>query len=305
MDRFTAMRMFTRVVELRSFTRAADSLGVPKATLSLNIQELETLLGVKLLNRTTRQVSPTSDGAAYYENALRLLQDIEEVESSLTHAVTTAKGRLRVDASASARDTIIPVLPEFYERYPDIQLELGCSDRPVDLVQENVDCVIRAGDIVDHSLAGRKIGEFRNITCGTQAYFSRYGKPETVADLENHIFINYFSSRTGKMRSWVFEKDGIRTTHRGKHLIALNDGEAYVRAGIAGLGLFQAPSHAVQAYLDAGIAEQILKDYDSDSTVFHILYPPNRHLSARVRVFSEWVATVFSRLEDKSRARSS
>jgi LysR family transcriptional regulator for bpeEF and oprC len=298
MDRFTAMRMFTRVVELRSFTKAAESLGVPKATLSANIQELEDLLCVKLLNRTTRQVSPTSDGAAYYENAVRLLQDLEETEASLTHAVTIPKGRLRVDASASARDIIIPALPSFFERYPDIQLELGCSDRPVDLVQENVDCVIRAGDVVDQSLSGRKIGEFQNITCGTPAYFSRYGKPESLADLEDHIFINYFSSRTGKMRGCTFEKDGIRTTYTGKHLVALNDGEAYIRAGLSGLGLFQAARHSVQAHIDAGTAEQILQDYVSDTTVFHLLYPPNRHLTAKVRAFSTWVETVFRQLEN-------
>lgn len=298
MDRFTAMRMFTRVVELRSFTRAAESLGVPKATLSANIQELEGLLCVKLLNRTTRQVSPTTDGAAYYDNALRLLQDLEETEASLTHAVTTARGRLRVDASASARDIIIPELPAFFERYPDIQLELGCSDRPVDLVQENVDCVIRSGDIVEHSLTGRKIGEFQNITCGTPGYFARHGRPQTVADLEEHVFINYFSSRTGKMRNCVFEKDGARITHRGKHQVALNDGEAYIRAGIAGLGLFQTARHSVQAYINVGIVEQVLQDYSADTTIFHLLYPPNRHLTAKVRVFSEWVAAVFSELEN-------
>ncbi|MGH8491622.1 MAG: LysR substrate-binding domain-containing protein [Moraxellaceae bacterium] len=297
MDRFTAMRMFTRVVELRSFTKAADSLGVPKATLSANIQDLETLLCVKLLNRTTRQVNPTSDGTAYYENAVRLLQDLEEVEASLSHAVTTAKGRLRVDASASVRDIIIPALPEFFERYPDIQLELGCSDRPVDLVQENVDCVIRAGDIVDHSLAGQKIGELKNITCGTPLYFARHKKPQNIADLEDHIFISYFSARTGKMRGNIFEKDGIRTSLLGRHLVALNDGEAYIRAGIAGLGLFQTARHTVQAYIDAGIVEQVLSDYASGTTVFHILYPPNRHLTAKVRAFSEWVASVFRELE--------
>lgn len=298
MDRFTAMRMFSRVVELGSFTKAAESLGVPKATLSANIQELETLLCVKLLNRTTRLVRPTTDGATYYENVIRLLQDLEETESSLRHAVTTPKGRLRVDATASARDIIIPALPSFFERYPDIQLELGCSDRPVDLVQENVDCVIRAGALIDVSLAARKIGEYQNITCGTPAYFARYGKPESVADLDAHTFINYFSARTGKMQSCVFEKDGIKTTYMGKHLVALNDGEAYIRAGLAGLGLFQTARHSVQAYIDAGLVEQILRDYASDTTVFHILYPPNRHLSAKVRAFSDWVATVFHELGD-------
>lgn len=296
MDRFTAMRMFTRVVELGSFTKAAESLGVPKATLSANIQELETLLCVKLLNRTTRQVSPTTDGATYYESVVSLLQDLEETEASLRHAVTTPKGRLRVDATASARDIIIPALPSFFERYPDIQLELGCSDRPVDLVQENVDCVIRAGSVIDASLVGRKIGDFQNITCGTPEYFARHGRPKTVADLETHTFINYFSARTGKMQGCVFEKDGIKTTYMGKHLVALNDGEAYIRAGLAGLGLFQTARHSVQAYIDAGRVEQTLHDYASDTTAFHILYPPNRHLTAKVRAFSDWVETVFHEL---------
>ena len=291
MDRFTAMRMFTQVVELRSFTKAAQALNVPKTTLSANLQELEALLRVKLLNRTTRQVSPTPDGAAYYKRVVHLLQELEEIETAVTHAVQSPQGRLRVDVAAGvARQIIMPALPSFFARYPEIQLELGCSDRPVDLLQEGVDCVVRGGAIDDLSLVARKIGEFQNISCASPDYLRRNGRPRTPADLERHIFVNYFSPKTGKMATYDYQKDGVRIVVEGLHQVAVNDGCAYVAGALAGLGLIQTARFAVQEHLDAGRLEVVLSDYHSDASLIYLLYPPNRHLSTKVRAFSDWIA---------------
>jgi LysR family transcriptional regulator for bpeEF and oprC len=294
MDRFTAMRMFVRVVELQSFTKAAITLKVPKSTVSANLQELESLLQVKLLNRTTRHVSPTADGAAYFERAVRLLQDLEETEAAVRHAVKSPSGKLRVDMpTVIAQRLVMPNLPHFFSLYPDIRLEVGCSDRPVHLIQEGVDCVVRGGVLQDMALVARKIADLDNITCAAPAYLARCGRPRSLSDLETHTFVNYFSDQTGKQFSNDFEKDGLKHSIKGKHMVAVNDSEAYIAGGIAGLGLIQMPRFAVRQYIDSGQLEPVMTQYGAGSTPIYVLYPSNRHLSTKVRAFSDWVASLF------------
>src|SRR6185369_4018657 len=185
MDRLSAMQVFVRVVETGSFTKAADSLAMPKPTVTKLVQGLESHLRAKLLNRTTRRVTVTSDGAAYYERAVRLLGDLDEMDASLSSAQAATRGRLRIDVgSSAARLIIIPALPDFHARYPDIQLDLGVGDRPVDLVSENVDCVVRGGELHDQSLVARRIGEIQFITCAAPSYLARHGVPTHPSDLE-------------------------------------------------------------------------------------------------------------------------
>ena len=165
MDQIQAMRIFTRVVEAGTFTRAADSLSLPKATVTKHVQALEERLRVKLLNRTTRRVTVTADGAAYYERTVRLLSDLDDIEASMTNARANPMGRLRVDVGTSvAQLLIIPHLADFQTRFPDIQLDLGVSDRTVDLIGDNVDCVIRGGELSDQSLVARRVGNLEFIT---------------------------------------------------------------------------------------------------------------------------------------------
>src|SRR5262245_3293107 len=174
MDQLTAMRAFVRVVEAGSFTRAANLLAIPKPTISKLIQELEAHIHTKLLNRTTRRVTVTPDGAAYYERVVRLLADLDELDGSMTQSQATPKGRLRIDMSASlAMLILIPALPAFHARYPDIQIDLGVTDRLVDLVGENVDCVVRAGELTDQSLIARRIGDCHFVACATPSYLDR------------------------------------------------------------------------------------------------------------------------------------
>lgn len=297
MDKFSAMQAFVRVVEAGTFTKAADSMGMPKPTITRLIQTLEQTLDTKLLNRTTRKVTVTADGAAYYERAGRLLGEMEELEASMSRAKASPRGRLKVDIPASLGvAVVIPALPDFYARYPDIQLELGVSDRPVDLITENVDCVIRGGNLTDESLVARRIGDVHLITCATPAYLKRHGMPMHPHDLENnHTMISYVSPKTGRLKTTTFTKDGESIEVRPQYRIALNDSNAYVAAGMAGLGVMHALTFLVQHHISSGELEPVMADWSTGSVPLHAVYPPNRHLSNKVRVFVDWIAELFAR----------
>ena len=295
MDQLTAMRAFVRVVEAGSFTRAANSLAIPKPTISKLIQELEGHIHTKLLNRTTRRVTVTPDGAAYYERVVRLLADLDELDGSMTLSQATPKGRLRIDMSASlAMLILIPALPAFHARYPDIQIDLGVTDRLVDLVGENVDCVVRAGELTDQSLIARRIGECHFVACATPSYLDRYGDPGHPTDLENHHYVvGYFSAGSGRPFPFTFASRGERYEVKGRYIVAVNDGNAYVAAGLAGLGVIMAPTFMVQQHIAAGALRPVLADWTSDPMALHVVYPPNRHLSNKLRIFVDWVADLF------------
>ncbi|MYM84773.1 LysR family transcriptional regulator [Duganella sp. FT50W] len=295
MNKLQAMEVFVQVVDAGGFTRAADNMKLPKATVSTLIQSLETSLAVKLLHRTTRHVSVTADGAAYYERCLRILADVREAEESLSRTRLSPSGRLRVDAPTSlASEVIVPALPDFFSHYPDIQLELGCSDRTVDLVEEGVDCAIRGGTLGDSSLIARRVGILHFITCAAPGYLARHGRPAHPNELLQHRCVNYFSARTGKMFDWDFTRDGERVQVALPGSIALNDSNAYLAAGIAGLGIVQTPNFLMAPMIKDGRLASILDDWTSDPLPVHVVYPQNRHLSAKVRVFVEWVAELFS-----------
>ena len=291
------MEVFVQVVDTGSFTRAGEQLQIPKATITTLIQSLEKLLEVKLLHRTTRQINVTADGAAYYERCVRILSDVREAEDSLSRNWSSPSGRMRVDAATGvASDIIIPALPAFFERYPDIVLDLGCSDRPVDLIEEGVDCAIRGGDLPDSSLIARRVGALQFITCASPEYIARRGRPMHPRDLERHVNVNYFSSKTGKIFEWDFTRNGERITMKLPGKFAVNDSNAYIRAATAGLGVAQIPEFAHAAHVAAGRLEPLLTDWISDPVPIHVVYPHNRHLSTKVRVFVEWVAELFADL---------
>lgn len=296
MDQLAAMRAFVRVVEAGTFTRAADLLGIPKPTLTKQVQALETHLRTKLLNRTTRRVTVTPDGAAYYERALALLNDLDELDGSMTLSQAAPRGRLRVDISASlALLVLVPALPDFFARYPDIQLDLGVTDRAVDLVGENVDCVIRGGDLTDPSLIARRIGEIHRVTCATPSYLARYGMPAHPRDLETDFpTVRYFNARTGRLLPLEFEHAGESFELEGRYMVAVNDGNSYLAAGLAGLGIIQLPTFMAQTHIGAGTLVPVLTPWTTESFPVFTVFPPNRHLSARLRVFVDWVAELFA-----------
>ncbi|TYQ21332.1 UNVERIFIED_ORG: LysR family transcriptional regulator for bpeEF and oprC [Zoogloea ramigera] len=295
MNKLQAMEVFVEVVDTGGFTRAADNLHLPKATVSTLIAALETALSVKLLHRTTRHVSVTADGAAYYERCLRILSDVRDAEESLSRTRLSPSGRLRVDVPTGlASDVLIPAMPDFFTRYPDIQLEMGCSDRSVDLIEEGVDCAVRGGQLVDSSLIARRVGMLNFISCAAPDYLRRYGVPTHPQQLLQHRCVNYFSSRSGKILEWDFTRDGERIQVALPGLIAVNDTNAYIAAGVAGLGIVQTAGFVVDAMLADGRLVTILDDWTIDPLPVHVVYPQNRHLSAKVRVFVEWVAELFA-----------
>jgi DNA-binding transcriptional LysR family regulator len=297
MDQIQAMRVFARVVETGSFTRAAETLDMPKGSATKLVQQLETRLRVKLLNRTTRRVTVTPDGAAYYERAARLLNDLDEMDAAMTQASGKPSGRLRVDVGSSvARLIVVPALRDFYERYPDIQLDLGVGDRPVDLITDNVDCVIRGGDLVEQSLVARRIGNLSLVAVATPAYLAEHGTPTHPLELEaRHTMVNYFSPRTGRPYPHVFEKDGERFEIGGRYKVAVNESNAHVAAVLSGLGISQVAAFAAQPHIASGELVEVLRGWQHPSIPMHVVYPPNRHLSARVRAFVEWTAELFAR----------
>lgn len=295
MNKLQAMEVFVQVVDAGGFTRAAETMQLPKATVSTLVQALETELAVKLLHRTTRQVNVTADGAAYYERCVQILSDVREAEESLSRTRLSPSGRLRVDVGASlASEILVPALPAFFERYPDIVMELGCGDRPVDLIEEGVDCAIRVGALPDSGLIARRVGVLNFVTVAAPSYLARHGRPTHPDDLQRHRCVNYFSSKTGKILQWDFTRGDERIQVPMPGAIALNDSNAYVSAGVAGLGVLQVAEVMMGPLLADGKLEQVLADWQIDFMPMHVVYPQNRHLSAKVRVFVEWVAELFA-----------
>lgn len=298
MDKLSAMQAFVRVVEAGTFTKAADNLNLPKPTVTRLVQSLEAELDTLLLNRTTRRVTVTQDGAAYYDRAVRLLSEIDELESSMSRAKVNPRGRLRIDVGSTvAQMLLIPNLPDFYVRYPDIQIDLGVSDRPVDLVGENVDCVLRGGEITDQSLVARRIGEFHLVVCAAPSYLKRHGVPTHPTELEGgaHRLVHYFSHRTGRIYPFTFRKAGEKLEVVGRHSLSVNDSNANLAAALAGLGIVETATFIAAPHFASGALAPLLLDWCGDTLPIHVVYPPNRHLSAKLRVFVDWVADLFAR----------
>jgi LysR family transcriptional regulator for bpeEF and oprC len=297
MDQMQSMRVFARVVEAGSFTKAAASLALPKGTVTKLVQRLEARLKVRLLNRTTRRVTVTPEGAAYYERTSRVLNDLDDIEASMTNAQANPSGRLRIDVGSSiARLIVIPALPDFFARYPDIQLELGVGDKPVDLVGENIDCVIRGGEITEQTLVARRIANIELVTVATPAYLARHGTPSHPQEIEDrHTMIAFVSPRTGQLFPEIFEHGGERVEFMARRRVTVNDGNAHLAATLAGLGIAQTARFAAQPHLASGELVQLLPQWKHPAVPLHVVYPPNRHLSAKTRAFVDWTAELFGK----------
>ena len=297
MDRIRAMELFVRVVETGSFTAAASSLRLSRTRATTEIQQLEAHLGVRLLQRTTRRVSPTGDGTLYYEEVRRLMRELRELEAGLGAAAASARGRLRVDVpSTVGREILAPVLPKFLERHPDIVLELGSTDRPVDLVAEGVDCVVRGGDVHDETLVGRRLPDIPVVTCAAPAYLRRNGTPSSPHGLGEHIFVSFFSPRTGRVFEvdWTPPDGGPPVTLRPRHVVAANDAGTFTALAAAGLGIVQTPlSPGTRERIRRGELQVLMPGWRPEPLPTHVLYPATRVPPARVRVWVDWLVGVF------------
>ncbi|AYG60205.1 LysR substrate-binding domain-containing protein [Rhizobium jaguaris] len=296
MDQLSAMRAFARVVETGNFTRAATTLSMPKATVTTLIQSLEAHLHTKLLNRTTRRVMVTTDGALYYERAIQILSEIEELDGSISNSQSLPSGRLRVEMAGAFADTIVmPALCDFHKRYPDIHIDLGVGDRLVDYLAENVDCALRAGMPSDQSLIARRVGEVHLVTCAAPRYVENYGIPERPEELEgSHYAVSYFRAQTGRTIPFEFHRGNESLEISPRYILSVNDSRSYVNATLMGLGIAQAPTFMVREALAKGDLIPILPGWTRSTLPLHIVYPPNRHLSNKVRVFVDWLAKLLA-----------
>ena len=307
MDQLLALRVFARIAETGAFARAADTLAIPRPTVTKLVQDLESHLGTKLLQRTTRRVSLTQEGAAYYERAARLLVEVDEMDAQAASARVRLRGRLRVDVGSSIANVIlIPALPGFRARYPDIALELGVNDRPVDLIGDNVDCVIRSGTLADTSLVARRLADLAWVTCASPVYLGARGIPAHPAELaagrrggdahrgRGHVVASYFSSLTGRPFPLHFQKGGDKLVIEPQADVGVNESTAHVTALLAGLGVGQTFRFMVDPLIRSGALKSVLEDWSRPHQPLHLVHPSARHLSAKLRAFSDWLVEIFA-----------
>ncbi|WP_117192608.1 LysR family transcriptional regulator [Rhizobium terrae] len=299
MDQLSAMRVFVRVVETGNFTRAAATLNMPKTTVTNLVQSLEGHLRTTLLNRTTRRVMVTTDGALYYERAQQIISELDELDGSLSNSQTQPSGRLRVEmAGAFADMLVIPNLCDFHNRYPQIRLDIGVGDRLVDYIAENVDCALRGGTPTDQSLIARKVGELSMQAYAAPLYLRNFGAPTHPQDLENdHFSVGYLNATAGRVMPIEFKREEETIEINPRYVVSMNDARSYVNAAIAGMGVVQSPRFMVRDALEKGELAEVMPDWRCESLPLYIVYPQTRHLSNKVRVFVDWLAKLVQNLK--------
>jgi DNA-binding transcriptional LysR family regulator len=287
------LQIFTRVAELASFTQAADSLGLPKASVSQAVQQLETSLGTRLLLRTTRRVQMTQDGQLFYERSKDVLADVDELQSMFQQGPQALRGRLRVDMpSGVARQQVLPRLHEFLDAHPQLEVELSSTDRRVDLVREGFDCVLRVGNLEDSSLVARPLGHFPQINCASPAYLAAHGTPQTLQDLSRHHLVHYVPTLGAKPAGWEYEEQGATRSLAMAGAVTVNDTGAYTAACLAGLGLIQAPAIGLRGFVAQGLLVEVLPQWRAPAMPVSLLYAHRRQLPRRVQAFMAWIAQV-------------
>jgi DNA-binding transcriptional LysR family regulator len=303
MDRFDALQAFARVVEAGSFTKAAQTLHLSKTTVTQLVQQLEARLRVKLLHRTTRRVTVTPEGAAYYERVVRVLADLAEADGGLAGLTATPRGRLRVDVpSPFARLVLMPALPKFHARYPEIQIDMGVSDRVVDVIGDNVDCVLRGGEVTVPSLIARRVGELQLGVYAAPSYLQRMGTPTHPAELDDdgatpttphHRIVGFLRSSSGRVATMPMRRGRGAAEEsvevRGRYVVAADDGNAYLAAGLAGLGVLWLPRYMAELHAARGELLPLFDDWQIDAMPMYLAYPPTRHVSAKLRAFMDWI----------------
>ena len=313
MDQLLALRVFVRIAESGAFSKSADAMNIPRPTVTKLVQDLERHLGTKLLQRTTRRVSVTPEGAAYYERATRLIADLDDMDEAAAKARAQPRGRLRVDiGSVLANMILIPALPGFRARYPELHVDLGVGDRPIDLIGDGVDCVIRGGALADTSLVARHVADLDWVTCASPRYLRARGVPAHPSELvarepgakgaarvPGHAIVGYFSSLTGRAFPLEFRKGPEQVMVQGQAVVAVNESTAHLSALLSGAGLGQTFKFAAAPHLESGRLRTVLADWTRPRHPLHLVYPSHRHLSAKVRVFADWVAEVFEPFDDR------
>ena len=295
MDYYFCMRVFARVVEHGSFARAADDLEISRPSATAAVAQLEKRLGVRLLHRTTRRLSLTDDGRTFYERCVRILGDVAETEDALSSARASPRGRLRVSTPNSfVHRVFFPALPRFLARHPDLDLEVVLTDRAVNLVEEGIDCAVRAAEIPDDStLVARHVAEVRWVTCASPGYLAARGTPQSVADLEGHNCVRFISPSTGRTADWRFEKGGDRAAFTPRGNLGVTSLEAAAAAAVTGIGIAQVTEPLAAPALESGQLREVLRDWSASAPSISVVYPSNRYLTAKVRVFADFVCEIY------------
>lgn len=294
MDQFKAMQIFRAVADCKSFTQAAERLNLPKPTVTNAVQAIEQQLGVRLLQRTTRKVSLTAEGVQYLKRCTALLNDLDDMNGLFAGDGRLLDGAVRVDLPERlAHLIVIPALPAFFARHPNIKVRLGSGDRISDLVGEGIDCAVRGGTLRDSTLVARRVGNLVQTNLASPAYLARHGRPQSLDDLQHHLAVSFFSSQTGRDMEWEYvDADGVERTLPMRSQVSVSGTEAYIAACVAGLGLIQLPRQSIVPLLEAGDLEEVLPACRPAPMPINIVYSHNRHLSPRVRVFVDWLISV-------------
>lgn len=293
MDRIERFRIFARVVECASFTRAADQLGLPRSTVSAAVAELEQRLGTRLLQRSTRRVSTTHDGDTFYVRCLRLIAEVEDAESLFQQEDSQAVGTLKIDVPGRiGRCIVAPALPDFFARFPQVELDLGMSDRAVNLIEEGCDAVLRVGQLDDSSLVGRTLGVLDFVNVAAPSYLRLHGTPQVPADLQQHRAVNYASPTTARVEPWEWHDGAQLHTLSMRGWVRVNSAEASIACCVAGLGLLQIPRYDVQAELQSGALVEVMPQHVAQPLPVTLLQPHRQHRAQRVQVFLDWLEPV-------------
>lgn len=300
MDKIKAMQTFVRIVEANSFSKAAETLNLPRAALTATLQKLEAYLGTQLLQRTTRRLSLTPEGAEYFRHCIDILKAVDTAELAFRGPdATKPRGLLRINLpNTVGRRLVVPHIARFHAAWPDVQLQLSLTDRLVDLTQEGIDCALRVGTLQDSAFIGKQVGLMRFVTCASPAYLARHGTPHTLADLATHSGIMHYSGRTGRAFDWDFlqGKEVVRVQMAGP--IAVNDADASVACALQGLGLAQAALYQVREHLDSGALVAVLADHPPTPMPMSLLTPQGRLATPKLQAFAGWLTALLAENAD-------
>lgn len=290
MESLNGILAFVKTAESLSFVSAARAMGISASAVGKNVARLESSLKVRLFQRSARKVSLTAEGQLFYERCRRILDDLQDAEAMLSHAIQAPRGRLRVSLPTIGYRFLLPLMPAFRKAYPEIELEMDFNDHLVDLIDDGFDVVIRSGGLADSKLMSRKLGPFRFVLCAAPTYLARKGRPQTLADLERHDCLRYRFVTTGKIMDWSLGADPEITQLRLPTVLTLNNMEAMLMAAVDGHGIAYMPDFLVRESVRTGALESLLDAHTSDQGQFWALWQSSRHLSPKIRVFVDFIA---------------
>lgn len=300
MDKFTDLTIFVQVAQILSFSEAARQMGMSPSGVSRAVQRLEERLGARLLQRTTRSLSLTPDGIVYFERGLQILADLEELELELMQTQSLPRGILRLDLStALGRIHIAPMLPKFVAKYPDLQLKVSLSDRLINLNEEGIDVSVRVGSSPDSRLIAYPLAKAPFVVCAAPNYLAQQGLPRSLEDLAEHNCINFIYPQSGRPFEWVFQHEGEILERQVSGNLAFDSTEAVLESAITGAGIIQVHEYIAGKAIQRGQLQPVLEDYKAEGKPITVVYPQKRHLSAKVRVFIEFMKALVADLQSQ------